>query len=57
VNVLYAMPSHGAMDAAERGEIALGGCCPPWELAHYRCQACARTGGPIPTSPTRRLAT
>ena len=40
VELLFGMPSSEAMEAAERGEIALGGCLIPWEPLHYRCLAC-----------------
>jgi len=40
VELLFGMPSQEAMAAAERGEIALGGCCMPWEPLNYRCLNC-----------------
>ncbi|MEJ6001319.1 hypothetical protein [Paucibacter soli] len=40
VNILFGFPSPEAMDAAERGEIALGGCCLPCEPVHHRCLDC-----------------
>lgn len=40
VEILFGMPSEEAMAAAARGEIALGGCCMPWEPLNYRCLNC-----------------
>lgn len=40
VRLVYGFPSSELMDAAERGEVALGGCCLPLVPTHFRCLAC-----------------
>ncbi|TDP74741.1 hypothetical protein [Roseateles toxinivorans] len=45
VSILYGFPSPEAMSMAERGEIALGGCCIPWEPMENRCLACEHEWG------------
>lgn len=41
VRPMYGMPTPEAMEAAARGEIALGGCIIPWGSPHFRCLACS----------------
>lgn len=41
----YGYPSAGMMDAAERGEIALGGCCVSDNDPKHRCKECGREWG------------
>lgn len=47
--ILYGMPTHEAFEAAERGEIALGGCCVPTNGPYRQCKACKQEfdGGDI----------
>ena len=40
VDILYGMPTPEASEAAERGELAIGGCCVPDESPERRCLAC-----------------
>ena len=40
VNILYGMPSHEGVEMAERGEIALGGCCIDLEGPERKCVLC-----------------
>ena len=40
VNILYGMPSHEAIEMAERKEIALGGCCIDLEGSERTCTSC-----------------
>lgn len=45
VNIVYGFPAPELMDAAERGEVALGGCCLPLEPIQFRCLACEHEWG------------
>lgn len=40
LDILYGMPTHEAFEMAERGEIAIGGCCIDDEAPERRCMAC-----------------
>lgn len=41
VPLAFGFPSPDMFEAAERGEISLGGCCLPEGLRpHWRCEAC-----------------
>jgi pyruvate/2-oxoacid:ferredoxin oxidoreductase beta subunit len=55
VEILFGMPSREAMEAAARGEIALGGCIIPWKPLHYRCLACnwewGKSEAPVEAGP------
>ena len=41
VDILYGYPAYEAFEMAERGEVALGGCCIDLEGPERRCTACA----------------
>lgn len=43
--IVYGYPSATMFEAAERGEIELGGCCVDEELPMFRCATCGRTVG------------
>ena len=44
--IVYGMPDPSAMEAAERGEVAIGGCCitvsenGDWAMPELRCREC-----------------
>lgn len=40
VNIRYGYPNHKAIEASERGEIALGGCCIGENDAERQCLKC-----------------
>ena len=40
VNIAYGLPSEEMFEMAERGEIALGGCCIDLDGAERRCANC-----------------
>jgi len=40
VDILYGMPTIEGFEAADRGEIALGGCCIELGAPERRCLAC-----------------
>ena len=40
VQIVYGMPSHELFEAAERGEVALGGCCVQEDEPNRQCRAC-----------------
>ena len=42
VRILYGFPSQEASDAAERGEVALGGCVINDDDPEWRCRVCGR---------------
>lgn len=45
VKILYGMPTYEAFQAAERGEIALGGCCvTEWDPSRH-CKKCGQDFG------------
>ena len=57
VRILYGMPSHETFEAAERGEIALGGCCISDRDPTWRCLECGTAIYPErlrPAGPTDR---
>jgi hypothetical protein len=39
VDILYGMPTHEAFEMAERGEIAIGGCCIDDDAPVHRVRA------------------
>lgn len=43
VDISYGMPSPELFEAAERGEVALGGCCIDDELPERQCLLCNHT--------------
>lgn len=43
--VVYGYPSGELLDQADRGEVFLGGCCPPVGPAGSRCTACGHNTG------------
>lgn len=43
--VVYGFPSDGMFEQADRGEIYLGGCCPPMGPAGSRCTECGHNTG------------
>ena len=43
--ILYGLPTHEAFEAAQRGEISLGGCIVGPESPDYECRGC---GGALP---------
>ena len=42
LKVVYGMPSHELFEAAERGEVILGGCCISGDDPAYYCKKCKR---------------
>jgi hypothetical protein len=40
VKLVYGYPGDEMREQAERGEIALGGCCQPWGSPDRQCVAC-----------------
>ena len=45
VDVLYGMPTHDAFEAAERGELILGGCVIVGDDPSRGCTSCGWPGG------------
>lgn len=45
IPILYGMPGHEMMDAAERGEIELGGCVIESDAPDRRCRVCGQAPG------------
>lgn len=43
--IVYGMPSEGLIEASQRGEIQLGGCCVSDDLPMFVCERCGRTAG------------
>lgn len=42
VKILYGMPTYETFQAAERGEISLGGCCISDNDPKWHCRACGK---------------
>lgn len=40
--IVYGLPSPPLFEAAERGEVALGGCVLPFASPSWRCRRCGR---------------
>lgn len=45
IPIAYGYPGPGMFEAADRGEIALGGCCIDAEDPTRRCTACGESSG------------
>jgi hypothetical protein len=43
--IVYGMPGFELMEAADRGEVELGGCCIADDEPMFRCTRCGRTEG------------
>lgn len=43
--IVYGMPGPELFEAAERGEVELGGCCISDDMPMFRCDRCGRTVG------------
>ncbi len=51
VPIVYGHPTEDAWEAAQRGELAIGGCMREWDAPKWRCLACNH-GWPTVTEPT-----
>jgi len=45
VPIVYGYPGHGLMEAAERGEVVLGGCVIMPHQPKWKCLSCKETSG------------
>lgn len=43
--IVYGLPGPELMEAAERGEVVLGGCCVSDDDPRYACRACGQRYG------------
>lgn len=40
IRIAYGLPGPGLMEAADRGEVALGGCCIEADQPDHKCTVC-----------------